>query len=131
MIFVDTGVWYAWLIADDIDHDRADEWLRNVTERLVTTDYILDELFTLLSVRGYGDIAVAAGDVLFSGSLCELDYVQPEDVSEAWKVFSTFRDKGWSFTDCTSRVIMQRLSVTKAAAFDNHFRQFGTVTVEP
>ena len=42
-----------------------------------------------------------------------------------------YQDKGWSFTDCVSRVIMQRLDIRTAFAFDDHFRQFGTVTVVP
>lgn len=40
-------------------------------------------------------------------------------------------DKQWSFTDCTSRVVMERLGIQKVFAFDDHFRQFGTVTVVP
>jgi len=131
MIFVDTGAWYAWYVVDDIDHKRAETWFRDADDRLVTTDYVLDELLTLLQVRGHGAIAIAAGEMLFSGGPCDLEFVQPEDVQQAWKVFSTYLDKGWSFTDCTSRIIMQRLNVTRAAAFDDHFRQFGTVTVEP
>ena len=32
--------------------------------------------------------------------------------------------KDWSFTDCTSKVIMERLRMTHAFAFDSHFRLF-------
>jgi len=46
-------------------------------------------------------------------------------------VFRRFRDKGWSFTDCTSRVVIDRLSIPTAFALDQHFRQFGNVTVVP
>ncbi len=131
MIFVDTGAWYAWYITSDPDHERASVWFQQVSDRLLTTDYVLDELFTLLKVRGHAEIAFAMGEDLISGTACEIEYVQPADFWQAWKVFSTFRDKGWSFTDCTSRVVMERLGVTKAVAFDEHFRQFGMVAVEP
>jgi predicted nucleic acid-binding protein len=53
------------------------------------------------------------------------------DVEQAWVVFDRYRDKDWSFTDCVSFVMMQRLGITKAFAFDDDFRQFGTVTVSP
>lgn len=46
-------------------------------------------------------------------------------------MFSTYQDKGWSFTDCVSRVVMGRLGIDTALAFDEHFRQFGTVNVVP
>jgi predicted nucleic acid-binding protein len=52
-------------------------------------------------------------------------------VERAWVFFSTFQDKGWSFTVCVSRVVMERLSIATACAFDVHFRQFGTVAVVP
>jgi predicted nucleic acid-binding protein len=45
--------------------------------------------------------------------------------------FRRFADKDWSFTDCTSCVVMQKLGITTACSFDHHFRQFGTVSVVP
>jgi len=52
-------------------------------------------------------------------------------VQAAWEVFRQFRDKQWSFTDCVSRVVIERLSIPAAFAFDEHFRQFGNVAVVP
>ncbi|HEX3999879.1 MAG TPA: PIN domain-containing protein [Pirellulales bacterium] len=52
MIFVDTGAWFAALVPDDAYHSAAAEFLRSNDEALVTTDYILDELLTLLKARG-------------------------------------------------------------------------------
>lgn len=42
-----------------------------------------------------------------------------------------YGDKLWSFTDCVSLVVMRRLEVRQAFAFDEHFLQFGTVAVVP
>lgn len=131
MIFVDTGAWYARYIADDIDHAAALAWFANPPDRLLTTDYVLDELLTLLKQRGYADIAFAAGAPLISGAACQIEYVEPADIERAWIVFSTFRDKGWSFTDCTSRVVMERLKINTACTFDQHFREFGDFTIVP
>ena len=52
-------------------------------------------------------------------------------MANGWLAFSTFRDKDWSFTDCVSRVVMERLGITTEVAFDVHFRQFGNVAVVP
>ena len=131
MIFVDTGAWYARYVADDVDHESAVQWFASVPDRLVTTDYVVDELLSLLKARGYSDIALAIGAPLIAGSACRLEYVEPPDVARAWIVFATYRDKEWSFTDCVSRVVMERLGVTTACAFDRHFREFGTVMVVP
>ena len=53
------------------------------------------------------------------------------DVDAAWQIFATYQDKGWSFTDCVSRVVMDRLGIATAFAFDKHFREFGTISVVP
>jgi predicted nucleic acid-binding protein len=131
MIFVDTGAWFARYVTDDTDHNAAAAWFAKVPDRLITTDYVIDELLTLLKVRGYPEIAYSVGAPLISGQACVLEYVKPTDIQRAWIEFSTYRDKDWSFTDCPSRVVMQRLNIRTACAFDDHFRQFGNVTVLP
>ena len=82
-------------------------------------------------MRGYAAIAYLVGEQLFSNRLCEVQYVTNEDIINAWSVFHKFRDKDWSFTDCVSRTVMERLKIGTAFAFDDHFRQFGSVTVVP
>jgi len=46
-------------------------------------------------------------------------------------LFRDYADKRWSFTDCTSKVVMERLGIRTAFAFDHHFKQFGDVKVVP
>ncbi|NJK27501.1 MAG: type II toxin-antitoxin system VapC family toxin [Coleofasciculaceae cyanobacterium SM2_3_26] len=67
----------------------------------------------------------------FSGALAPLHYLTEEDIQQAWQIFWQFSDKDWSFTDCTSRVVMARLGLVDAFVFDRHFRQFGFVKVAP
>lgn len=54
-----------------------------------------------------------------------------DEIRETWQIFQHFADKEWSFTDGASRVVMEKLGITQAFAFDHHFRQFGTVQVLP
>jgi predicted nucleic acid-binding protein len=130
-VFVDTGAWFALFVPTDPDHPAARDWFARNSLPLITTDYVLDELLTLLKVRGEYERALHAGPLLLEGGVCTVEWVTPADVNAAWTVFSTHRDKGWSFTDCVSRVVMERLSLSTAASFDVHFRQFGTVAVVP
>jgi predicted nucleic acid-binding protein len=81
--------------------------------------------------RGEYQRALEVGPQLLGEAVCDVEWVSPADVRAAWRLFSTFRDKGWSFTDCTSRVVIDRLGITIAAAFDEHFRQSGKVLVVP
>ena len=43
-------------------------------------------------------------------------------------IFERFnQDKKWSFTDCTSKVLMERLGIVEVFSFDHHFEQMGFV----
>jgi uncharacterized protein len=131
MIFVDTGAWFASVVPWDANHAAAAAWLGQNQESLITTDYILDETLTLLRVRKESARALALGEQLLSQQVAKLYFLQEQDLREAWKVFRDFADKEWSFTDCTSKVVMESLELRIAFAFDRHFRQFGTVQVVP
>jgi len=99
-------------------------------ERLVTSDFIYDELLTLFRSRGHTDRAQDWVNQVRQGR-CEIIRVTAEDILGATEAFFKFADKTWSFTDCTSRVVMERLGIVRAFAFDDDFRQFGTVAVVP
>jgi predicted nucleic acid-binding protein len=98
---------------------------------LITTDYVVDETLTLMKARAPIMRATELGELLFSGKLADLYYLTMNDIQAAWQVFRMYADKEWSFTDCTSKVIIEKLGITHAFSFDQHFRQFGSVTVVP
>ena len=131
MIFVDTSAWYAFCVPTDPDHLAALDWLAQNRAVLVTSDYILDELLTLLKARGEYRRALLVGDSLLVGKAARLEWVVPSDVEAARRTYARFHDKAWSFTDCVSLAVMERLSVTEAFACDVHFEQFGSITVHP
>jgi predicted nucleic acid-binding protein len=131
MIFVDTGAWFAAAVPSDPDHSAASRWLADNTEPLLTTDYVVDETLTLLRVRGERTRALLLGEGFFNARLAEIYTLGEADIALAWEVFKRFDDKDWSFTDCTSKVVIERLGIQQAFAFDQHFRQFGNVQVVP
>jgi predicted nucleic acid-binding protein len=88
VIFVDTGAWYARYVSEDVDYIKAVTWFANPADLLVTADYVVDELLTLLQMRGYSQTAFAVGDRLPSANVCRLEYVQPHDIHQAWSMFS-------------------------------------------
>lgn len=131
MIFVDTSAWYAAIVPSDQDHLLASSWVAANSERLLTTDYIIDETLTLLRACGERLRAISLGDQFFHSDLTEIYLLTESDLRQAWDVFRSFDDKGWSFTDCTSKVVMELLGITEAFTFDHHFKQFGQVIVVP
>ncbi len=129
MIFVDTGAWFALLIADDPNHTAARQWFEKNRTILVTSEYVVDELLTLVRSRVGILRSIQVGELIFKEELADLIPVEKRDIDAAWAIFAKYRDKDWSFTDCVSRVVMERLEITTAFAFDEHFRQFSTVAV--
>lgn len=131
MIFVDTSAWFASIVPSDTDHQAASLWVNQNNQPLLTTDYIIDETLTLLRTRGEAFRAISLGEAFFSGVLATIYYLSEEDIQQSWQIFRQFSDKNWSFTDCTSRVVMSKLNLTEAFTLDHHFRQFGFVNVVP
>lgn len=131
MLFVDTSAWYAAWVSTEPQHQEVRAILADRAGDLVTTDYIVDELLTLLQARGLHRTALLAGAELWRESTAELCWLTATDVEAGWLVFQRSSDKRWSFTDCTSYAVMQRLGITEALSLDDHFRQFGFAAVLP
>ncbi|MCX8009478.1 MAG: PIN domain-containing protein [Patescibacteria group bacterium] len=92
---------------------------------LVTSNFILDETYTLIRAKcgrqkslDFRTILLRAGDHFI------IERVTIEDEGNAWEWFE--KDwKGLSFTDCVSFAMMNRLGITTVASFDRHFQKAG------
>jgi predicted nucleic acid-binding protein len=98
---------------------------------LLTTDYIVDETLTLLRARGERQRARLLGERFFESSMTEVYLLSEDDIRQAWSVFRQYDDKSWSFTDCTSKVVIEQMNISEAFTFDHHFTQFGSLRVIP
>ena len=131
MTFVDSSGWFALYVMKDPNHALACQWVLANRSLLVTTDDVIDETLTLLRARGQRNIALEFGRDMLELGVAKVHFVGKAEVDAAWTVFRKFDDKDWSFTDCTSKVVIDQLGIRTAFAFDHHFRQFGTVAVVP
>jgi hypothetical protein len=128
-IFVDTSAWCAIEDGGDPHHEASLQFKDEIagTCRLVTTDYVLDETYTLLLLNLGHERTVAFHnriEQLARANILHIVQISQALGDEAWKVFAQFNtDKEWSFTDCTSYVVMKQLDIQEAFAFDHHFEQ--------
>lgn len=129
-VFVDTAGWYAYARGDDPAHAAVSDALELWEGRLVTSNFVFDELITLVERRLGHKAASDLGRALRGGAVAELVRATGDDEEEAWKVFVRHGDKGWSYTDCVSFAMMRRLGLETAVTTDRHFAQAG-FTVEP
>jgi uncharacterized protein len=131
MIFVDSSAWFAVFSLRDANHPVAMSIIRSIHEPLITSDYIVDETLTLLRARGENHRALVFGKRVVEGGWAKIVKIDDTDFAAAWTIFRNYHDKEWSFTDCTSLVVIKQLGIAQAFAFDEHFRQFGIMSVVP
>ncbi|MCK4315902.1 MAG: type II toxin-antitoxin system VapC family toxin [Anaerolineae bacterium] len=123
-IFTDTSAWFALAYEGDPHYQAAQTFIAS-NPRLITTNFIIDETITLVLARLGHWPARELGERLWSGWLARVIYVSKADQRAAWELFKKYDDKEFSFTDCTSFVVMERLGLVHAFAFDEHFEQTG------
>ena len=124
-VFVDTGAWYALTDGKDPDHEAVVAALRINRDRLLTSNYVVDETLTLVRFRLGWKVAHRLGEQLRTGALARVERISLADEEAAWTIFSTYADKAFSFTDCTSFALCQRLKLPLCLAIDSDFRSFG------
>lgn len=124
-LFVDTSAWFAFANRKDTDHDAVRAILNGFQGRLVASNYILDETVSLCLYRLGHPAAVAVGSVLTDPNEIDLVRITAEDDRAAWSLFCDRTDQRYSFTDCTSFVLMRRLGLDTALALDTDFSTEG------
>ncbi|MGD0202724.1 MAG: type II toxin-antitoxin system VapC family toxin [Candidatus Bathyarchaeia archaeon] len=127
MIFVDTSAWYAVEVEDDVNHEKACKFLSLIASGKygisITTDYVLDETLTLLRSRRDLTSATTFMDKIKKSSSVHILWIDENLFEKALNIFQKSNHKSWSFTDCTSFVLMRELSISEAFTFDSHFRE--------
>lgn len=91
----------------------------------MTTNFVLDETYTGLLTRVGHFAAVDFGERIRSTRIMHIVHITEELEEEAWKLFKQYTDKDFSFTDCTSFVVMRQFNLTEAFTNDHHFVQMG------
>ena len=130
-MFVDTAGWVACADEADPAHHESvaarDAWLEN-GGLFFTTDYIVDETLTLLRLRLGLDAAEMWWRQVEGSPRVRWEYVSLARAGKARGLFFRYRDKDFSFTDCSSFVVMRELKLREALTTDRHFAQAGFVT---
>lgn len=131
-VFIDTWGWLALGHRRESRHlevVKLYNQLRQGNESIVTSDYVLDELISLIfrresfaEARQFVEGIYAAAD---QGYLT-IERITSKRFADAWILRLRFSDKPLiSFTDLTSMAIMQELGLTNVVSEDQHFAQVG------
>jgi uncharacterized protein len=127
MVFVDSGAWFARYVSADPNHQRIRACLDGSIAPLITTDYCVDETLTLLVARKRVRLAQEVVYALFDAGVTQIHFLTPDQIRRAAILFRSRASAGWSFTDCTSKIVIDELHIGTAITLDAHFNQFGIV----
>lgn len=123
-VFMDTSAFCALTIPKDQHNVKAKslhKQLQGHQAIIYTSNYVLDEVYTLLKTRGSHRTAVKFMNQINESNLILLRIT--EEVEEDAKgIFRRFEDKKLSFTDCTSFALINQFGIEAVFAFDEHFR---------
>lgn len=129
-LFVDSWGWIALANAQDDAHETVRKLYHDEREagfKIVTTDFVLDEVITFL----FSKIVPQPAEKYVQGLIdsareghLQLEQISAGRFKSAWDLRLKYRDKpDISFTDLTSFVVMKELGIKRALTNDRHFTQ--------
>lgn len=131
-VFVDTWGWIALGHRRDSRHKEVILFYQELCNRRVsiyTSDYILDEVITLLFKRENISEALRFLEGIFqsaTGGSLIIERITSKLFSSAWALRKKFQDKPLiSFTDLTSKAIMREHGIKRVLTEDEHFSHVG------
>ena len=125
-LFTDTSALYAVLNAGDNNHPEAKRIWSQVIERqetLLVTSYVLVELYDLLASR----LGLSAVRAFREAALpiLTVHWVDEQLHNAGLSLFTGLARRKLSFVDCVSFEAMRQVGLSRAFAFDRHFREQG------
>ncbi|MBI4597748.1 MAG: PIN domain-containing protein [Candidatus Omnitrophica bacterium] len=128
MIYLDTGAFIARYVQRDQYHRQALkvwERLAKGGQRCATSNFVLNEAFTLLARRAGYHFAAQRARAILSSQILTIWRPGEEEEHAAIDVLEKYADQQVSFTDCVSFVLMREHSVEEVFSFDSHFERAG------
>ena len=130
-LFLDSGAFIARARRGDPYHEEATDTFLGISRGdlpyriLYTSNYIIDETVTFLLYEAGERVAVEVLRALRSSPNLVLLHVSGEVEAVADDVFSRYASSRISYTDCTTKVLMEMESIDTAFAFDRDLEVLG------
>lgn len=124
MIFIDSNVFIAIRNTHHPLHEKALRTSSIISDNLITTNIVIAETLTVLSMRVNKLIAIEFGKEIIKQDI-RIVHIDEHYHQKAWEIFQKIKSKNVSFFDCTSFAVMESLGIKKAFSFDEDFEKYG------
>ena len=130
-VIADTSGLYALVDRKDPHHTQAANFLKAYAAvgSLLISNHVFDETMTTVKARLGMQVALQLGLRLRNSRFVEMVIFSAAEEQEAWRVFSHYTDKAWSYTDCACLVLARQRDIQQTFSFDHHFAQMGLARV--
>ena len=133
-VFVDTSGLYALVDRNDGHHSTAREVVETVVRaarKLILTDYIIAETVNLAVARRGTHVGLRVLDLIEQSVGIRIERVDASRFDAAKAYVRKYADHHYSFTDCSSFVVMRELRLRQALTTDGHFHEAGYEALLP
>ena len=133
-VFLDTSGLYALVDRKDAHHAIAREVVEPIVRaarRLVVSDYILAETVNLANARSGTRVAPRVLDLIEQSAAIRIEWIGMSRFDLTKAFFRKHSDHDYSFTDCTSFILMRELRLSQALTTDRHFSEAGFESLLP
>ncbi len=127
-IFVDTPGWLALEDGTDPANAPTTKESRRLLQEgfhYVTTNFVLDEVYTILKSRAGHAAAIRFGEKVRASSLVAVLIVSPAMEDEAWRFFEHQSASSASYTDFVSWAVMRKRAIHAALTSDLEYISAG------
>lgn len=133
-VFVDTSGLYALVDKRDGHHPRARKIVGKLVrggQKLVVTDYVVAETVNLAKARSGTHVALRVLDLIEQSVGIRVEWIGQARFDATKAFVRKHADHDYSFTDCSSFVVMRELRLTQALTSDGHFPEAGYEALLP
>ena len=125
MIFVDTSFLIALLISTDQFHEKALEISKNINERKMINNTVLNETLNAFTGKG-GKIGNDLYNVVLE--MFDIYYLTPADYDDSIELYLHY-DSSINFSDCTIVSTMFQNNINSIISFDSDFEKIDGISV--
>ena len=130
MRFLDTSFVVALLRRNEQHHEAATGlWRTNAEKPVLTTQWVLGEVWTLMRRREHHEAAVRAVNALQESPSVAVVETDTAIHQAAWDWLHRHDEHVYSFVDAISFEVMRRRRIGEALAFDGDFTRAGFIEV--
>ena len=111
MIILDSNIWIAFLNIDDFNHKKAERVFKELSEKIILTEYVLLEVTTVVSLKVSKEAANNFIKTVVDNKDIEILPSSKEFLEGVIKFYLSKKNKNLSFVDYSLAYLSQKFKV--------------------